>query len=94
MDSINVYEAKTHLSRLLDRVEAGEEIVIARAGKPVARLVPLPVAAEAPARVPGRLKHLGCPPDSFFFDPLPENELRLWEGEASEDLAPGAPDPA
>ena len=38
---INVYEAKTHLSRLLDRVEAGEEVVIARAGKPVARLVPI-----------------------------------------------------
>lgn len=40
MDIVNVYEAKTHLSRLLDRVEAGEEIVIGRAGRPVARLVP------------------------------------------------------
>ena len=39
LDSINVHEAKTHLSRLLERVERGEEIVIARAGKPVARLV-------------------------------------------------------
>jgi len=39
--SVNVHEAKTHLSRLLERVEHGEEIVIARAGKPVARLVPI-----------------------------------------------------
>ena len=39
MDQVNVHEAKTHLSRLLERVEAGEEIVISRAGRPVARLV-------------------------------------------------------
>lgn len=38
---VNIHEAKTHLSRLVDRVEAGEEILIARAGKPAARLVPL-----------------------------------------------------
>lgn len=38
--SVNVHDAKTHLSRLLERVEAGEEVVIARAGRPVARLVP------------------------------------------------------
>jgi prevent-host-death family protein len=41
LDTVNVHEAKTHLSRLLERVERGEEIVIARAGKPVARLVPV-----------------------------------------------------
>ena len=46
-ESVNVYEAKTHLSQLLDRAAAGEEIVIARAGRPIARLVPL---AGAPAR--------------------------------------------
>lgn len=40
LDTVNVHEAKTHLSRLLERVERGEEITIARAGKPVARLVP------------------------------------------------------
>lgn len=39
--TVNVHEAKTHLSRLLQRVEAGEEIVIARAGRPIARIVPL-----------------------------------------------------
>src|SRR6266516_6444900 len=46
-ESVNVYEAKTHLSQLLDRAAAGEEIVIARAGRPVARLVPL---ADSPSR--------------------------------------------
>ena len=40
MDLVNIHEAKTHLSRLVERVEAGEEVVIARAGRPVARLVP------------------------------------------------------
>ncbi len=41
LDTVNVHEAKTHLSRLLERVERGQEIVIARAGKPVAKLVPI-----------------------------------------------------
>jgi prevent-host-death family protein len=41
LDTVNVHEAKTHLSRLLERVEAGEEITIARAGVPVARLIPV-----------------------------------------------------
>lgn len=50
MRTVNVYDAKTQLSRLLESVENGEEIVIARAGKPVARLVP--VAAKS-RRVPG-----------------------------------------
>jgi len=39
-DLVNIHEAKTHLSRLIERVEAGEEVVIARAGRPVARLIP------------------------------------------------------
>ena len=82
---ISVHDAKADLSRLLDRVEAGEEVVIARAGKPVAKLVPIPAARP---RVPGRLKHLAPPPDSFFFDPLPEEELRLWEGTSEHDTTP------
>lgn len=48
---MNVYEAKTHLSKLLEQVESGEEIIIARHGKPVARLVPL--QRTLPDRVPG-----------------------------------------
>lgn len=79
---VNVDEAMTHFSRLLDRVAAGEEVVIARAGKAIAKLVPIP--AQRP-RVPGRLKHLAAPPDSFFFDPLSEEELRLWEGTSEPD---------
>ena len=39
--AINIHEAKTHLSRLLERVQAGEEVTIAKAGRPVARLVPI-----------------------------------------------------
>ncbi len=71
---VNVHEAKTHLSRLLARVEAGEEIIIARAGKPVARLVAVP--RSVPERRPGRLE--GSVGDAFF-EPLPESELDAWE---------------
>jgi prevent-host-death family protein len=49
--SVNIHEAKTHLSRLVERVEAGEEVVIARAGRPVARLVPY--RARRTPRQPG-----------------------------------------
>ena len=76
MSTVNVHEAKTHLSRLLVRVEAGEEIVIARNGKPVARLV----GHQSGARVRrfGVLKGRLTVDDSFF-DPLPESELAAWE---------------
>ena len=74
MTMVNIHEAKTHLSRLLDRVAAGEEIIIAKAGTPVARLVPLtPLTAP---REPGHLKI--TLPDSFF-DPLPDDEIEAWE---------------
>ena len=53
-DVVNIHEAKTHLSRLVERVEAGEELVIARAGRPVARLVPYRPRHEP--RIPGLLK--------------------------------------
>jgi prevent-host-death family protein len=89
-ETVNIYAAKTHLSRLLDRAAAGEEIVIARAGKPVAKLVPLP--PTEPRRL-GLWSHIRPPPDSFFFDPLPEEELRLWNGEGDEDIGPEASRP-
>lgn len=54
MIQVNVHEAKTHLSRLLEQVEGGEEIVIARNGKPVARLVAHP--GKRPDRKPGSMK--------------------------------------
>lgn len=76
---VNVHEAKTHLSKLLDRAHAGEVIVLAKAGKPYARLVPL--APEEPVvPVLGRLSGV-LPPidDGAFFDALPEEELQAWE---------------
>ncbi len=77
MVTINVHAAKTHFSRLLDRVAAGEEIVIAKAGKPVARLAPL-----EPAGVKRRLGLLqgrgGVPAD--FDAPLPDAVLDTFEG--------------
>lgn len=72
---VNVHDAKTQFSRLLDRAHAGEEIVLAKAGKPYARLVPL--AIKPAKRTPGGLK--GLLTDAFF-EPLPEEELRAWEG--------------
>ena len=54
MEIVNIREAKTQLSRLIERVKAGEEVIIAKAGKPVARLVP--VASAGAARKPGALK--------------------------------------
>lgn len=73
---VNVHQAKTQLSRLLARVEAGEDVVIARRGEPVARLV----GCKAPSkRQPDVFKGKVTVPESFF-DPLPENELTAWEG--------------
>ncbi|EAQ68307.1 prevent-host-death family protein [Synechococcus sp. RS9909] len=69
---VNVQEAKTQLSALLARVEAGERIVLARHGKPIAQLVPLD---PSPRRQLGFLEgHV----DDAFFDPLTEDELERW----------------
>ena len=78
MTMVNVHEAKTQLSRLLERVQAGEEIVIAKAGKPCARLMPL---EPLPERVLGRYRDRdGEMPDSVF-EPLSGAELAAWEGD-------------
>lgn len=78
----NMHEAKTQFSKLVDRALAGEDIVVAKAGKPAVRLVPVSDDAKERRRSGfGILKGLVPPiPESFFFDPLPEEELRLWEG--------------
>jgi prevent-host-death family protein len=77
MDVTNIHEAKTHLSRLVERVEAGEEIVIGRAGKPVARLVPY--EKPRPKRKPGSWKgKVWISPD--FDKPDPEIEKLFYEG--------------
>ncbi|MYB03312.1 MAG: type II toxin-antitoxin system prevent-host-death family antitoxin [Acidimicrobiaceae bacterium] len=71
---VNVHQAKTHLSRLLERAHAGEEIILAKAGKPYARLMPLAPKRRRGGQLPG----LVVGPE--FFEPLPEEELRAWEG--------------
>ncbi len=82
--TVNVHEAKTHFSKLLGRVEAGEEIVLSRAGKPVARLVPFaPAAEKQKRRKPGALKHLGPIPESFFEPLFSDEELDEMEGRYS-----------
>ena len=80
MSVVNIHEAKTHLSRLLEAVAAGEEVIIAKAGKPVAKLVPI----EKPKRVPGRLKGLIQWSDTFF-DPLPDDILNIMENGYEDD---------
>lgn len=67
---VNVHEAKTHFSKLLEQAHQGQEIIVAKAGKPYARLVPL--ADHVAERRPGRLA--GTVGDAFF-EPLPEDEL-------------------
>lgn len=77
MQTINIHEAKTHLSRLLEEVAAGEEIIIAKAGKPMARLVPLGVMPKR--RQLGIFKaQLNVPDD--FDAPLPDEVLASFEG--------------
>ena len=76
MVTVNIHEAKTHLSRLLAQVEDGEEVVIARNGKPVARLVSVPKRGR---RQFGSMQGL-ITLDEGFFDPLPDEELTAWDG--------------
>ena len=77
MKQVNIHQAKTSLSKLVESAEAGEEIVIARAGKPAAKLVPLTKgrARRKLGWLDGKFKI----PDDFNA-PLPESILRLFEG--------------
>jgi len=76
MQTVNIHEAKTHLSRLLERVAAGEEVVIAKAGRPVARLV---AYVQTPnRRLLGRDAGLFEVPEDFDA-PLPEEVLAAFE---------------
>lgn len=72
--TVNVHEAKTHFSRLLEQAHAGQEIILAKAGKPYARLMPLAstTGQRRPGRLPGRLSEA-------FFEPLSDEELAAWE---------------
>ena len=71
---VNLYDAKTNLSELVDRAAAGEEVIIAKAGRPVARLVPLKVRERVPGRGKGRVRIA-----DDFDAPLPDDVLRDFE---------------
>jgi prevent-host-death family protein len=77
MTTVTICAAKTQLSKLLARAEAGEEVIIARGKKPVVRLVP--VENAPPRRQFGAMRgKVQVGPE--FFEPLPEEELKAWEG--------------
>ncbi|WP_031388667.1 type II toxin-antitoxin system Phd/YefM family antitoxin [Desulfonatronum thiodismutans] len=71
---VNVHEAKTNFSKLLDLAHAGQEIILAKSGKPYALLTSLPpgVTRRVPGRLPGKVTE-------DFFEPLPEEEIAAWE---------------
>ncbi len=73
MDKVNIHEAKTHFSKLVERVHNGEEIIVAKTGVPYARLVPL---EKKKPRAPGLWKGRS---GSALLEPLPEEERSLWE---------------
>lgn len=75
---VTIHAAKTTLSQLIERAHAGEEIVIARGDRPVARLVP--IVEHVPKRQPGTLRKVVKVTDAFF-EPLPAEELDAWESE-------------
>jgi prevent-host-death family protein len=81
-DSISVTEAKAKLSHLIDRAAGGEEIVIARSGKPIARLVAL---ADPPKRQFGMAKHWKMPSDDVLFAPMSEEDIRWATGYYQKD---------
>jgi prevent-host-death family protein len=76
METVTIHTAKTTLSQLLARVEAGEEIILARGNAPIAKLVPY--QAPPTKRRFGALRGI-ISVGPAFFDPLPEEELAKWE---------------
>lgn len=84
--TINIAEAKTQLSALVDRVAAGEEIVITRNGRPVARLVP---PAERAPRPFGIARHWQVP-DELFLEPAAPEELDAAEGAGTDEFGIGS----
>ena len=80
MKTVNIHEAKTHLSRLVERVQAGEEIVIAKAGRPAARLVPIEVMRK-PVKIGGLKSRV----------PVPDDFNTMFEQEIEALFAGGSP---
>lgn len=81
---VNIYEAKTNLSKLVERAAAGEEIIIAKAGTPRARLIGLPATSKP--RQPGGWES-GIWIADDFDDPLPADTLSAFIGDAPDDDA-------
>ncbi len=77
MRVFNVHDAKTNLSRLLERVAQGEEIIIAKSGRPVAKLVRLAVEPRKPGRLKGRIRMR-----ADFDEPLPDEVMAAFRGES------------
>ena len=83
MTIVTIHKAATELSDLLDRVEAGEEIILARGDTPVAKMVSVEPTTSGP-RVPGRLAHVrDSMPSDQFLEPMSEDELDALEGKYS-----------
>ena len=86
--TVNIHEAKTHLSELISKVESGEEIIIARSGKPVARLCALASKKEKKSkRKPGFAKGLIPNPEALF-DPALDREIEALFYSDSHDESP------
>jgi prevent-host-death family protein len=80
---VNIHQAKSQLSKLIEAVERGEEVIIARNNVPVAQIMPI---AKKKFRF-GGLEHILTGPIPDFLEPMPEDELRLWEGRDDEGPA-------
>jgi antitoxin (DNA-binding transcriptional repressor) of toxin-antitoxin stability system len=86
MTSATIFEAKTNLSELIEKAQNGEKVVITKGREKTPVAILTPIVVKKPRRI-GFLKHLNLPPipDSAFFDPLPEEELRFWEEGGPDD---------
>ncbi|HWA22571.1 MAG TPA: type II toxin-antitoxin system prevent-host-death family antitoxin [Caulobacterales bacterium] len=87
---VTIHAAKTNLSQLIARVEAGEEVIIARGDKPVAKLTA--VGKPKPKRVFGSMSHLVGELGPEFFEPLPAEELAAWEGALTDEYGISLPE--
>jgi antitoxin (DNA-binding transcriptional repressor) of toxin-antitoxin stability system len=87
MTTVTLDKAEKELAELLQRARAGEEVVITDGHGPGVRLSPVREAYSYRGR--GSAKHLKPIPDAFFFDPLPDDELALWEGGSDDPVNPG-----
>ena len=81
MIKLNVHEAKTHLSRYLKLIEAGETILLCKHNVPIAEIRPLPQVRTTPRPLGTAKGKVNVPPE--FFEPLPEDVLRAFEGEST-----------